>query len=97
MRKGEIAIWACLTVLFAWLLFALVMPASNNAKNSGDMERASALLLLPALAQLALLVAGAVYSLRKGHREPVLGILCGFGLEFAGLAVIVLMAASAHY
>ena len=97
MSKGLIAVWAVATFGFAWLLFALVMPLYNAANNTGDMGRAYSYLLIPIVAQAILLAAGALYSSRRKHREVVTGILCGFGLEFGALVVLIIISASAHY
>jgi hypothetical protein len=40
-------------------------------------------------------VVGAIYSARLKKREPVLGILLGFAVE--GVALLILISASAHY
>ena len=97
MSKVKIAFWAVLTFGFAWLLFALVMPIYNRANNTGDMGRAYSFLLIPFAAQGVLLAGGALYSFRWKRREVVTGILCGFGLELAALAVLIIITASAHY
>ncbi len=97
MRKGQIAVWAVATFAFAWLLFALVMPVFNRVKDTGDLAHAYSFLLIPFAAQAVLLAAGAIYSLRSKRREVVTGILCGFGLEFAALFILIIIVASAHY
>jgi hypothetical protein len=45
--------------------------------------------------QVLWFVVGAIYSARLKKREPVLGILLGFAVE--GVALLILISASAHY
>lgn len=97
MRKGQLAVWGILTFALAWGLFAFALAVSNRAKSSGDLTRATGFLLVPFLGQLLWFAAGTIYSSRSKRREPVLGILLGFGLEFVALIVLVVFSASSHY
>jgi len=73
------------------------MPVVNRAKSSSDPSRGFAMLLLPFLAQMVWFAGGAIYSSRSKRREPVLGILLGFGLEFLALVFLIIFSASSHY
>ena len=96
MRKGQVAVFAIVTFVLAVLLFSIVMPIFNRVKMD-DMSKAYFFLFIPFGMQLLWFGAGAVYSVRRKHREVVLGILWGFALEFAALVVLIVISASAHY
>lgn len=97
MRKGLLAVWAIVTFVLAWGAFALTMPVYNRAKVSEDAARAFRFLVLPFVVQIIWFAGGAVYSLRTRRREPVIGILLGFGLELLVLLGLILFSASSHY
>ncbi len=97
MRKYQVALWAVGTFTFAFLLFRWALPVFNRLKESESLATAYGFLLLPFIAQLALLTAGAIYSSRTKRREVVSGILLGIGIEFACIAVLVIISASAFY
>ena len=96
MRKTHLALWAALTFALAWGLFAIALPIFNRAKQSGD-PRTFGLLMLPFFVQMLWFGGGLFYSSRSKRREPIVGILLGFGAEFLVLLVLVVFSASAHY
>ncbi|HET9409275.1 MAG TPA: hypothetical protein VFO39_18685 [Candidatus Sulfotelmatobacter sp.] len=97
MRKKQLAIWAALTFGLAWGLFAIVMPIYNRKKVLDPMGYASVFLVTPFVVQILWFAAVGVYSARRKTREPVVGILLGFGLELLALVILIVISASAHY
>jgi hypothetical protein len=97
LRKGQVAIWAILTCALAWGLFALAMPIYNRKKLMGLEGHASVFLLMPFILQMLWLAGAGIFSVRRKRREPIVGILLGFGLEFLALVVLIVISASAHY
>ena len=96
MRKRQLAIWAIITLGLGWGLFAFTMPVFNRAKGSGDPS-APMLLMMPFFVQMLWLIGGAAYASRSKRREPLMGILLGFGLQFVALLGLILFSASFHY
>ncbi|HKD05642.1 MAG TPA: hypothetical protein VKB79_07055 [Bryobacteraceae bacterium] len=97
IRKGQVTIRAIMTFALAWGLFAGVMPLSNREKAPGALGRACSLLLIPVFVQVIWFAAGAAYSASRKRLEAIVGILVGFGIECAVLAVLILISASVHY
>ena len=97
IRKGQVTIRAIMTFALAWGLFAAVMPLFNREKASGALGCAYSLLLIPVFVQVIWFAAGAAYSAWRKRREAIVGILVGFGIECAVLAVLILISASVHY
>ncbi len=97
MHKAQVALFAVVTFVSACLLFASVMPVFNRIKDTGDLVRAYQFLFIPFAVQIVWFIAGAVYSARRNHREVVIGILCGFGLEVVALVVMIAISATAHF
>jgi hypothetical protein len=97
LRKGQVATWAILTFALAWGLFALAMPIYNRKKLLDPLGHASAFLLMPFVVQILWLAGAGIFSARRKSREPIVGILLGFGLEFLALVVLIVISASAHY
>ena len=97
IRKGQVTIWAIMTFALAWGLFAAVMPLFNREKTPGALGRAYSLLLIPDFVQVVWFAAGAAYSAWRKRLEAIVGILVGFGIECAVLAVLILISASVHY
>lgn len=97
MRKGQLVLWAALTFAVGWVSYALAMPAFNRAKVSSDPVRAFEFVLLPLFVQILWLGAAAAYSSRSKRREPILGTLLGFGLEFLALVILVVFSASSRH
>ena len=78
-------------------LFALAMPIYNRKKLLGPADHASMVLLMPFVLQILWFAAAGIFSARRKSREPIVGILLGFGLEFLALVVLIVISASAHY
>ena len=97
MRKKQVAIWATLTFVMAWGIFAAALPIYNRKKLLSPVGHASVFLLLPFLVQILWFAAVGIYSARRKRREPIAGVLLGFGLEFLALVVLIVISASAHY
>ena len=97
IRKGQVTIRAIMTFALAWGLFAGLMPLSNREKAPGALGRACSLLLIPVFVQVIWFAAGAAYSASRKRLEAIVGILVGFGIECAVLAVLILISASVHY
>ena len=97
IRKGQVTIWAIMTFALAWGLFATLMPSFNREKAPGALGRACSLLLIPVFVQVIWFAAGAAYSASRKRLEAIVGILVGFGIECAVLAVLILISASVHY
>jgi len=95
--KRQVTIRAIMTFALAWGLFAGVMPLSNREKAPGALGRACSLLLIPVFVQVIWFAAGAAYSASRKRLEAIVGILVGFGIECAVLAVLILISASVHY
>jgi hypothetical protein len=87
-----------MTFALAWGLFAIVMPIFNRAKSSSTPGYGYGYLLIPIAAQIIWLFGAMIVSGPRNRREATIGILAGFGLELAALALlIVIMAALSHY
>jgi hypothetical protein len=96
LRKGQLAIWAIITLGLGWGLFVFAMPLFELLTRSDDAS-APIFLMLPFVVQILWFVGGAVYSSRSKRREPLMGILLGFGLEFVALFGLIIFSASSHY
>jgi hypothetical protein len=97
LRKVRVAIWAILTFALAWGLFAVTMSIYNRKKLLGPEGNASVFLLTPLVVQILCFAAVSIFSVRRKRREPIVGILLGFGFEFLALVVLIVISSSAHY
>lgn len=97
VRKGQVAIWATLTFGLAWGLFAIALPIYNRRKTLNPVGSAPVFLLLPFLVQMLWVAGAGICSARRKRREPIMGVLLGFGLEFIALIVPIVISAFAHY
>jgi hypothetical protein len=97
MRKTEVAVWATLTFVVAWALFALMLPRFNDAKENGTPNLQALIYSIPLVGQIVWFAVVIVYSKIRRRREAVRGALIGLGSEVAVLTCLVLYSASGHY
>jgi hypothetical protein len=85
-------------LVLGWGAFAFGLRLFNATKARDETTEAlPLLLLLPFLIQIVWFSGAAFFSHWSKRREPILGILLGFGIEIVLVLLLVVFASSAHY